>query len=162
MKAFAEKIIARDFTKRFIFIAIAAVAMLIVSVASVAMLCHTQISEAIQLEKNYDEQEKLPRDTQTEDIKDNEHEHGNEREEPEFFDMVTPLPVVSIVILCVIAALYAALAVFYWISIVEWLYKAAVKNGLNHALWPILGAVFNIFAILALLIVVNDPKRKAV
>lgn len=162
MKTFSETIITRDFKKRFIIIAAAAVILLILSAVSVALLCHTQISEAAKLEKAYYEQEKLLRDAQKSDISAEESAGEHDKEEPEFFDMVTPLPVSSIVILCAVIALGAALAVFYWITIIEWLYKSAVRNGLNRALWPILGAIFNIFAVLAMLIVINEPKRAAV
>lgn len=51
------------------------------------------------------------------------------------------------------------LGVFYWITVVEWLYKTAVRHGLNRALWPILGCIFNILVIPVLLIVICDPKR---
>lgn len=156
MTNFGEKLVARNFKKRFIAIAIAAAVMLVLSAASVAVLCHTQISEAVTLEKTLETQEKLQSEAQRGD---EEGGHDSEREDPELFQIGMPLPVVSIVILIVVAALDSVLMLFYWASVVEWLYKAAVKNWLNRALWPILGAFFNLLAVFALLIIINEPKR---
>lgn len=150
MKTFAEKLVARDFKKRFIAIAIAAAVMLVISAVSIFALCHTQFSELIAAENEH---------TQTESIENADGEHGEHGEDHENHISVTPLPVSSIVLLCIVAALDAALALFYWISVIEWLYKAAVKNSLNRALWPILGCFTNLIAVLILLIVINDPGR---
>lgn len=51
------------------------------------------------------------------------------------------------------------LAAFYGITLVERLYKTAVRHELNRALWPILGLVLNLFALPLLLVALCDPKR---
>lgn len=155
MKTLSEKLIGRNYKKRFIVIIITAAALLLVSVGAVAALTHTQISEAISLEKEYEQQEKLTEGSGA------EREEGGKREEAGFEGKITPLPTASIVVLCALAAIWVVLALFYWVSVMEWLYKMAAKNGLNRALWPILGGVANIIAVLAMLIIVNDPKRRA-
>ena len=43
----------------------------------------------------------------------------------------------------------------------EWLSKAAVRRGLNRALWPMLGLLFNVLTLPVLLVVLYDPKRMA-
>lgn len=156
MKPFAQRLVERNFKKRFIFTLIAAAVMLAVSAAAVAALCHTQISEGISAHRQYEASEK-----QLEENEEEREDGEREQEEPGLFDSVSPLPVYSVVILVSVTALWAALLIFYWVSVVEWLYKAASRYGLNRALWPILGGVLNIFAVLALLIIVNNPKRKA-
>ena len=41
-----------------------------------------------------------------------------------------------------------------------WLYKNAVNEGMNRSLWPILGLFTNLLAVLAFLIVRDDPRRR--
>lgn len=53
---------------------------------------------------------------------------------------------ITSVILCGLCALA------YWLMVAAWLYKASAKAGMNRALWPLLGLVFNLLAVLAFLI----------
>lgn len=73
----------------------------------------------------------------------------------------SPVPAANIVFYCALGALWAVLALWYWAEVVAWLYRAAVQANMNHALWPILGAFVNIFAVLAFLIVRARPARAA-
>lgn len=52
-----------------------------------------------------------------------------------------------------------AVALLFRVTEAEWLWRAAVTHKLNRALWPILGACLGVLAVLALLVVVNDPRR---
>ena len=40
-----------------------------------------------------------------------------------------------------------------------WLYKNAVNESINRSLWPILALFTNLLAVLAFLIVRDDPRR---
>lgn len=167
MKTFGEKILARNFQKRFKDTALIALILLLVSVCAFAALFHTQISEAI----NYEAVNRKVELTQNMAAEsggaegNGRDEHGEGSDErgdgEDFFAAITPPSAVSLVIMGLLAAAFAAVIIFYWLSVAEWLYKAAAENGLNRALWPILGVFTNIIAVLALLIIVNNPKRTA-
>ena len=73
---------------------------------------------------------------------------------------LTPVSTGAKIAFATIAVLFLLLGVFYWITVAEWLYKMAVLNSLNRALWPMLGLIFNIFVIPVLLVVLCDPKRE--
>ena len=45
------------------------------------------------------------------------------------------------------------------VLVMSWLYKNAVNEGMNRSLWPILGLFTNLLAVLAFLIVRDDPRR---
>ena len=45
------------------------------------------------------------------------------------------------------------------VLVMAWLYKNAVNEGMNRSLWPILGLFTNLLAVLAFLIVRDDPRR---
>ncbi len=53
------------------------------------------------------------------------------------------------------------LVLSYWLTVVAWLYKNSVNEGMNKSLWPILGIFFNVFAVMAFCIVRDQPKKKA-
>ena len=74
---------------------------------------------------------------------------------------LTPVGTGVKVAFAAVALLFFLLGVCYWITVMEWMYKAAVLYGLNRALWSMLGGVFNFLALLVLLVVINDPKRMA-
>ena len=74
---------------------------------------------------------------------------------------LTPVGTGVKVAFAAVVLLFFLLGVCYWITVMEWMYKAAVLHGLNRALWSMLGGVFNFLALLVLLVVINDPKRMA-
>ena len=45
------------------------------------------------------------------------------------------------------------------VLVMAWLYKNAVNESMNRSLWPILGLFTNLLAVLAFLIVRDDPRR---
>ena len=61
-----------------------------------------------------------------------------------------------------LSVLWGVLVLSYWLTVVAWLYKRAVNEGMNKSLWPILGIFFNVFAVMAFCIVRDQPKKKAV
>ena len=99
------------------------------------------------------------------DIKDNPKKLRIE--EIEAAQLVRALPDVDIAIingnyaiLGGIAVLWLVLLVYYWLLVMAWLYKNALSEGMNQSLWPILGLFTNLLAVLAFLIVRDDPRRR--
>ena len=58
-----------------------------------------------------------------------------------------------------IAVLWLALGIYYWLLVAAWLYKSAVNEGMNKSLWMILGLFTNLLAVIAFLIVRDNPRR---
>ena len=56
--------------------------------------------------------------------------------------------------------LWLALGAYYWLLVMAWLYKSAVNEEMNRSLWTILGLFTNLLAVLAFLIVRDDPRRE--
>ena len=86
---------------------------------------------------------------------------GKEPGKKEILKSLTPVSTGVKVTAVLFVTAFFVLFVFYRITVAEWLFRMAVLHGLNRALWPILGMFFNLFAVLALLIVRYDPKRLA-
>jgi len=59
-----------------------------------------------------------------------------------------------------LGVIWVVLVLFYWFSVVEWLYKNSVVEGMNKSLWPILGLFLNFIAVFAFLIARDRPSRK--
>ena len=70
-----------------------------------------------------------------------------------------PLTAANYAILGGLLVLWLALGAYYWLLVMAWLYKSAVKEGMNKSLWPILGLFTNLLAVLLFLIVRDDPRR---
>ncbi len=93
----------------------------------------------------------------TADRADGEHHH----EDDAWKSQITPLSAVSYAIIGGLSVLWGVLVLSYWLTVVAWLYKSAVNEGMNKSLWPILGIFFNVFAVMAFCIVRDQPKKKA-
>lgn len=158
MKRFAQKLVARNYTKRILAILIAAAVLLIAVAVLVPTTLAPQISELRALEKAREEQEKDVSDGLPEAAEPRKHD-SKEHELKSMLRQLTPVPVGVKAAFAAAAALALLLFAFYWITVAEWLYKTAVLQGLNRALWPMLGLVFNILVLPVLLIVLCDPKR---
>lgn len=158
MKQFAEKLIKRSYKKRMLAILIAAATLLAVIAVLIPATLHRQISEFRALEKAQ-ESEEASASVGENGEPNQEKKHSREQELKAVLKQLTPVGRGIKIAFAAVALLAFLLGAFYWITVAEWLYKAAVLQGLNRALWPILGLMFNIFAIPALLIVLCDPKR---
>jgi hypothetical protein len=58
-----------------------------------------------------------------------------------------------VIVFLVYAGLCALLTLAYWLLITAWLYQAAVKASMPELLWAALGFFFNIFAVIAFVVV---------
>jgi len=72
---------------------------------------------------------------------------------------ITPLTAMNYVIIGAVIMLMGIWVIFYWLTVVAWLYKSAAVAGMNLSLWAILGTFLNIFAVLAFWIVRDRPAR---
>lgn len=93
----------------------------------------------------------------TADRADGEHHH----EDDAWKSQITPLSAVNYAIIGGLSVLWGVLVLSYWLTVVAWLYKSAVNEGMDKSLWPILGIFFNFFAVMAFCIVRDQPKKKA-
>lgn len=144
-----QKALHANYRRIFTGILVAALLLAIVTAVGVPLSLRTQIREAHALEQ--------AAQTQTVPAADGRHA----REDDVWKGQLSPVPAANIVFYCALGALWAVLALWYWAEVVAWLYRAAVQANMNHALWPILGAFVNIFAVLAFLIVRARPARAA-
>lgn len=93
----------------------------------------------------------------TADRADGEHHHKDDA----WKSQITPLSAVNYAIIGGLSVLWGVLVLSYWLTVVAWLYKSAVNEGMDKSLWPILGIFFNFFAVMAFCIVRDQPKKKA-
>lgn len=159
MKHFAEKLFKRNYTKRMLAILIAAVVLFAAVAVLIPVTLHKQIAEFRVLEEAREHHEES--DVQPDEAAvPSEREHdGKKQELKAILRQLSPIGSGTKIAFAVVAFLAFLLGAFYWITVAEWLYKTAVLNGLNRALWPMLGLLFNILIIPLLLIVLCDPKR---
>lgn len=159
MKQIAEKLVRRNYRKRILSILIAAGVLLVAVGILIPVTLHRQIAEFRALEDAREQQEKT--DTAAgADAGQTEQKHdGREQRIKAMLRQLTPVGKGTKAAFAAVALLAFLLGVFYWITVAEWLYKAAVMHGLNRALWPMLGLVFNLLALPLLLIALCDPKR---
>lgn len=155
MKQLAEKLVARNYKKRMLAILIAAVVLFAAVAVLIPTTLHKQLAEFRALEEAREEQ----KSSEVPAERDSEHD-GKKQEIKAVLRRLTPVGKGTKLAFAAVALLAFLLGVFYWVTVAEWLYKTAVRNGLNRALWPMLGLLFNILAIPALLIVLCDPKRE--
>lgn len=155
MKEIAEKIVVRDYKKRMISILTAAIVLLAAVAFLIPTTLHKQIAQFRALEEAHEKQERA----ETTNANLNAQHGDKEQKLKSVLRQLTPVGTGTKAAFAVVAFLALLLGIFYWITIAEWLYKTAVLNGLNRALWFMLGLLFNILVFPVLWIVLCDPKR---
>ena len=159
MKRIAQKLIERNYTRRILAVLVAAGLLLAAGIILIPTTLHRQIAELRALEEAKEAEEKQ---TDTAVLPDGQTERRGKDREHEIKSMLrrlTPVGTGTKIAFAALAALAFLLGVFYWITVAEWLYKIAVLRGLNRALWPMLGLLFNILVLPVLLVVLCDPRR---
>ena len=140
-----EKMMNKDYAKAFKTIVIMAVLLALLSAVVIPLSLSQQISDLSSLRQTSQEQTAQ---------QDGEHsEHHADREEL-WKNQITPLAALG-----GIAVLWLALGIYYWLLVAAWLYKSAVNEGMNKSLWMILGLFTNLLAVIAFLIVRDNPRR---
>ena len=145
-----ESILKKNYAKAFKRVILLAVILAVVSTAAIPLSLSRQISDLSALEQTRQE-ETLPASG----------EHGEHADREELWkSQITPLSAANYAILGGIAVLWLVLLAYYWLLVMAWLYKNALSEGMNQSLWPILGLFTNLLAVLAFLIVRDDPRRR--
>ena len=136
-----ESILKKNYAKAFKRVILLAVILAVVSAAAIPLSLSRQISDLSALEQARQE-ETLPASG----------EHGEHADREELWkSQITLLSAANYAILGGIAVLWLVMA---------WLYKNALSEGMNQSLWPILGLFTNLLAVLAFLIIRDDPRRR--
>lgn len=147
-----ESIMRKNYFKAFRRVILLAVLLAVVSAVAVPLSLSRQLRELSALETSGQEQT-----VQWDGERGGDH-HGD-REEL-WKSRITPLSAANYAVLGGAAVLWLALGAYYWLLVMAWLYKSAVNEGMNRSLWTILGLFTNLLAVLAFLIVRDDPRRK--
>ena len=137
-----EKMMNKDYAKAFKTIVIMAVLLALLSAVVIPLSLSQQISDASHFRQQ----------AQATDMT----EHQTERA---LKSSITPLNATNYAIIGGLGVLWAVLVLFYWFDVVAWLYKEAVNEGMNKSLWMILGLFTNLLAVIAFLIVRDNPRR---
>ena len=165
MKGFLEKITATDFRKAFTLLIIIPLAVVVACAALNFFMFRTQLGELAALDKMeeqniqavHGQQENTGHNGDGEHEEDSEHggADGHGHGEVDVFDagLVTRPSTGAIVAAIGSIILCSLCALAYWLTVAAWLYKAAVKAGMNCALWSLLGLAFNFLAVFAFIIV---------
>lgn len=163
MKRFAEKCIERNYTKRILAILIAAAVLLVAVAVLVPVTLRRQIAEFRALEEAREQQKEQTQPDASDPAAGREarKKDSHEREFKAILRQLTPIGTGTKLAFAAVALLALLLGIFYWVTVAEWLYKTAVRRGLNRALWPMLGLLFNVLTVPVLLVVLYDPKRMA-
>ena len=144
-------VMTMNYAKSFKRIVILFVILAVVTAVAILLSLSQQISDAAMLKQQYAAMEN------TADRADGKHHH----EDDAWKSQITPLSAVNYAIIGGLSVLWGVLVLSYWLTVVAWLYKSAVNEGMNKSLWPILGIFFNVFAVMAFCIVRDQPKKKA-
>ncbi len=145
-----EAIMKKNYGKAFRRVILLAVVLALISAAAIPLSLSQQIRDLSALKQTKQEQPVS---------QDGDHGEGREAREEAWKRQITPLSAASYAVLGGVAVLWLALGVDYWLLVAAWLYKSAVNEGMNRSLWPILGLFANLLAVLAFLIVRDDPRR---
>ena len=137
-----NRIMHKDFAKAFRLILVIFIVLAVFTAVAIPLSLSQQISDASHFRQQ----------AQAADMS----EHQAERA---LKSSITPLNATNYAIIGGLSVLWAVLVLFYWFDVVAWLYKEAVKEGMNKSLWPILGLFFNFLAAFAFMIVRDRPSR---
>lgn len=159
MKQIAQKLVERNYRRRILIILIAAAVLAVTVAVLIPVTLRKQIAELRAWKRAQEEQTDEASPAGLPDGQPKQKHRDREHEFKAVLRQLTPIGKGTKAAFAAVALLAFLLGVFYWITVAEWLYKTAVRNGLNRALWPMLGLLFNILTIPALLVVLCDPRR---
>lgn len=126
MKRFSEKLVRRNYAKRFLALVLAAVILLAGTAELIPVALRKQISELKTMEDSFEKQEE-----QVSPKENPGHRDDKEHRIKSALRQLTPVGTGVKVAFAAVALLFFLLGVCYWITVMEWMYKAAVLYGLE-------------------------------
>ena len=146
-----KAIMKKDFAKAFKRTVLLAILLAVVSAIAIPLSLSRQLKDISAL-----------RGTAQEAVvqQDGEQTERHHDQENLWKSQITPLSAVNYAVMGGAGMLWLVLLGYYWLLVMAWLYKSAVKEGMNKSLWPILGLFTNLLAVSAFLIVRDNPRRE--
>jgi hypothetical protein len=159
MEDFTMKLLDRNYKKIFTIILILALVLGAVAGISIPLSLGTQISEKSVLRQQAREEynKEIAAGTLPASMSFDDYEDAYE---DMWASQLTPLTSTNYILIIGLGVLCAALAAWYWITVMQWLYKMAFFEGMNPALWMTLAGFFNVFAVIAFFIARGKPMSE--
>ena len=150
-----DRILGRDYKRTFVLILLSALVLGAAAGISIPVSLRVQISEKSVLRQQAKEQyQQMAIPGGDYDL----HDYLDDQEDTWAVQM-TPLTTANYILIGVMGGLVLIWLVWYWASVMGWLYQSADRENMNRPLWTILGGFFNFLAVFAFLIVRGRPDR---
>lgn len=150
-----DRILGRDYKRTFVLILLSALILGAAAGISIPVSLRVQISEKSVLRQQAKEQYQQMAITGGDyDL----HDYLDDQEDT-WAGQMTPLTTANYILIGVMGGLVLIWLVWYWASVMGWLYQSADRKNMNCPLWTILGGFFNFLAVFAFLIVRGRPDR---
>ena len=159
-----DRILGRDYKRTFVLILLSALILGAAAGISIPVSLRVQISEKSVLRQQAKEQYQqmavtggAPNGAATGGDY-GLHDYLDDQEDT-WASQMTPLTTANYILIGVMGGLVLIWLVWYWASVMGWLYQSADRENMNCPLWTILGSFFNFLAVFAFLIVRGRPDR---
>ena len=150
-----DRILGRDYKRTFVLILLSALVLGAAAGISIPVSLRVQISEKSVLRQQAKEQYQQMAITGGDyDL----HDYLDDQEDT-WASQMTPLTTANYILIGVMGGLVLIWLMWYWASVMGWLYQSADRENMNRPLWTILGGFFNFLAVFAFLIVRGRPDR---
>ena len=150
-----DRILGRDYKRTFVLILLSALILGAAAGISIPVSLRVQISEKSVLRQQAKEQYQQMAITGGDyDL----HDYLDDQEDT-WASQMTPLTTANYILIGVMGGLVLIWLMWYWASVMGWLYQSADRENMNRPLWTILGGFFNFLAVFAFLIVRGRPDR---
>jgi len=150
-----DRILGRDYKRTFVLILLSALVLAAAAGISIPVSLRVQISEKSVLRQQAKEQYQQMAITGGDyDL----HDYLDDQEDT-WASQMTPLTTANYILIGVMGGLVLIWLMWYWASVMGWLYQSADRENMNRPLWTILGGFFNFLAVFAFLIVRDRPGR---
>ncbi len=150
-----DRILGRDYKRTFVLILLSALVLGAAAGISIPVSLRVQISEKSVLRQQAKEQYQQMAITGGDyDL----HDYLDDQEDT-WASQMTPLTTANYILIGVMGGLVLIWLMWYWASVMGWLYQSADRENMNRPLWTILGGFFNFLAVFAFLIVRDRPGR---
>lgn len=163
MNKLQNRVMNINFKKVSVRFIIVFLAVILLGAVAVGVTFRTQIGEIItysqtedQTEHTSEQQKQLTEDNEKYSQKENGEHYGKfENNDHGFFDSAqfTKPSTGMKIALCSYIGICGLFALAYWLLIAAWLFQASTKAYMCSVLWTVLGLFFNLFAVIAFLVV---------